>query len=239
MSAALLGSSIVCRTVPGPTTKLLAQLRRGAIQYCILALLRDDDRYGFELTRTLAAADGLVTSDGTVYPLLARLRRERLVETTWRESTEGPPRRYYHLTGVPTTSLRNPTHMDDIPSQDPATARQTGHKPVAALASSFPDAESCAERPGLRALLLRPGRSRLRASLHSGQFTRALGHRVYSVSRRWGGGSEPCEAKLRTPIAPFERFNVRASHPPIPTYNSATIPKTKRAQQIAKRRSTD
>ncbi len=88
----------MCRTVPGRTTKLLAQLRRGAIQYCILALLRDDDRYGFELSRTLAAADGLVTSDGTVYPLLARLRREGLVETTWRESTQGPPRRYYHLT---------------------------------------------------------------------------------------------------------------------------------------------
>jgi PadR family transcriptional regulator PadR len=84
--------------VPGGTTKLMAQLRRGSIQYCVLALLRDGDRYGFELTRTLADADGLVTSEGTVYPLLARLRQDGLVETRWEESTQGPPRRYYRLT---------------------------------------------------------------------------------------------------------------------------------------------
>ncbi len=86
------------RMVPGGEAKLLAQLRRGSIQYCVLALLRDGDRYGFELTRELAGADGLVTSEGTVYPLLARLRHERLVETTWQESSQGPPRRYYRLT---------------------------------------------------------------------------------------------------------------------------------------------
>jgi PadR family transcriptional regulator PadR len=84
--------------VPGSEAKLLAQLRRGSIQYCVLALLRDGDRYGFELTRELADADGLVTSEGTVYPLLARLRQEGLVETTWQESSQGPPRRYYRLT---------------------------------------------------------------------------------------------------------------------------------------------
>jgi PadR family transcriptional regulator PadR len=84
--------------VPGGEAKLLAQLRRGSIQYCVLALLRGGDRYGFELTRQLAGADGLVTSEGTVYPLLARLRQEGLVETTWQESSQGPPRRYYRLT---------------------------------------------------------------------------------------------------------------------------------------------
>jgi PadR family transcriptional regulator PadR len=84
--------------VPGGEAKLMAQLRRGSIQYCVLALLRDRDRYGFELTRELAGADGLVTSEGTVYPLLARLRHEGLVETTWQESSQGPPRRYYRLT---------------------------------------------------------------------------------------------------------------------------------------------
>lgn len=73
-------------------------MRRGAIEYCVLALLREREMYGFELTRTMAAADGLVTSEGTVYPLLARLRREGLVETSWQESAQGPPRRYYRLT---------------------------------------------------------------------------------------------------------------------------------------------
>lgn len=46
----------------------------------------------------LVHAEALVTSEGTLYPLLARLRKERLVITTWRESDAGPPRRYYRLT---------------------------------------------------------------------------------------------------------------------------------------------
>ena len=84
--------------VPGSADKLMTQMRRGAIEYCVLALLRDRERYGFELTRALSDADGLVTSEGTVYPLLNRLRRDGLVDTFWQESTQGPPRRYYRLT---------------------------------------------------------------------------------------------------------------------------------------------
>ena len=74
---------------------VLSQLRRGVVEYCVLALLRDDERYGFELVRLLG---DLVTSEGTIYPLLGRLRRDGAVETTWRESAAGPPRRYYRLT---------------------------------------------------------------------------------------------------------------------------------------------
>lgn len=84
--------------VTGSTAKLMAQMRRGAIEYCVLALLRGQDRYGFELTRSLSEADGLVTSEGTVYPLLSRLRNDGLVESFWQESSQGPPRRYYRLT---------------------------------------------------------------------------------------------------------------------------------------------
>jgi PadR family transcriptional regulator, regulatory protein PadR len=76
----------------------LSQLRRGALEYCVLALLRQGERYGFELVRKLGEVDGMVTSEGTIYPLLSRLRRDGLVETTWRESESGPPRRYYRLT---------------------------------------------------------------------------------------------------------------------------------------------
>jgi PadR family transcriptional regulator PadR len=75
----------------------LAQLRRGVIEYCVLALLRDGERYGFELVKLLGAA-GLLSSEGTIYPLLARLRGDGAVATTWRESSSGPPRRYYPLT---------------------------------------------------------------------------------------------------------------------------------------------
>lgn len=76
----------------------MSQLRRGTLPYCVLALLRDGERYGFELVRALGEVDGMVASEGTIYPLLSRLRREGLVETTWRESHSGPPRRYYRLT---------------------------------------------------------------------------------------------------------------------------------------------
>jgi PadR family transcriptional regulator PadR len=79
-------------------TSLVAQLRRGTLEYCILALLRSEDRYAFDLVRDLALIDGMVTSEGTIYPLLARLRRDGMVASTWQESPSGPPRRYYRLT---------------------------------------------------------------------------------------------------------------------------------------------
>jgi len=77
---------------------LLAQMRRGMLQYCVLSLLADEERYGFDLVRGLAEMDGMVTSEGTIYPLLSRLRRDGLVESNWQESPSGPPRRYYRLT---------------------------------------------------------------------------------------------------------------------------------------------
>ena len=77
---------------------LAAQLRKGILEYCVLALLARRPRYGFELVRTLGAVDGLVTSEGTIYPLLSRLRKEGHVTTEWRESDEGPPRKYYGIT---------------------------------------------------------------------------------------------------------------------------------------------
>lgn len=92
--------------VVGDTEKQMTQMRRGAIEYCVLALLQSGDRYGFEITRELAEADGLVTSEGTVYPLLTRLRNDGLVETYWQESTEGPPRRYYRITSQGESALR-------------------------------------------------------------------------------------------------------------------------------------
>lgn len=79
------------------TSSLMAQMRRGAVEYCVLALLRDRDMYGFELTRALSTAGGLVTSEGTIYPLLTRIRKDGLVETFWEPSPQGPPRRYYRI----------------------------------------------------------------------------------------------------------------------------------------------
>ena len=77
---------------------LLAQMRRGVLQFCVLALLAEDERYGFDLVRALGEVEGMVTSEGTIYPLLSRLRRDGLVASRWLESTQGPPRRYYQAT---------------------------------------------------------------------------------------------------------------------------------------------
>ncbi|MBD8607168.1 PadR family transcriptional regulator [Aeromicrobium sp. CFBP 8757] len=76
----------------------LSQLRRGALEYCVLALLQDEPRYAVDLVTELGRHPSLVTSEGTIYPLLSRLRKEGLVLTEQRESEQGPPRRYYQLT---------------------------------------------------------------------------------------------------------------------------------------------
>ncbi|MBR7744764.1 PadR family transcriptional regulator [Phycicoccus sp. BSK3Z-2] len=83
--------------VPGERG-VLTQLRRGALEYCVLALLEPEELYGLDIARRLGQDRVLMDGEGTLYPLLARLRRSGLVGTTWQESTEGPPRRYYGLT---------------------------------------------------------------------------------------------------------------------------------------------
>ncbi len=84
--------------VVGQTRDPLTELRRGVLEHCVLAVMRKEESYAFEIVRVLSNAGGLVTSEGTIYPLLSRLRRDGLVQTTWRESESGPPRRYYRLT---------------------------------------------------------------------------------------------------------------------------------------------
>lgn len=77
---------------------ILTHLRRGVLEYCVLAMLRGGSLYGLDIARRLSAEGVLLGGEGTLYPLLARLRKSGLVETTWQESAEGPPRRYYQLT---------------------------------------------------------------------------------------------------------------------------------------------
>ncbi|HLX34667.1 MAG TPA: PadR family transcriptional regulator [Candidatus Limnocylindrales bacterium] len=84
--------------VAGETRDSMTELRRGVLEHCVLAVMRDRESYAYEIVRVLSDAGGLVTSEGTIYPLLSRLRRDGLVDTTWRESDAGPPRRYYRLT---------------------------------------------------------------------------------------------------------------------------------------------
>ncbi|HSW42153.1 MAG TPA: PadR family transcriptional regulator [Patescibacteria group bacterium] len=83
--------------VPGETRDPLTELRRGVLEHCVLAVLRERESYAFDIVRMLSSAGELLTSEGTIYPLLARLRRDRLVTTVWRASDAGPPRRYYRI----------------------------------------------------------------------------------------------------------------------------------------------
>lgn len=74
-----------------------AQMRKGVLEYCILSVLRDNDAYVAEILDTLKDAKLLVV-EGTIYPLLTRLKNAGLLNYRWEESTGGPPRKYYGLT---------------------------------------------------------------------------------------------------------------------------------------------
>jgi PadR family transcriptional regulator PadR len=90
--------------VPGDDV-ILTHLRRGALEHCVLAMLEQEQLYGLDIARRLTPDGVLMSSEGTLYPLLARLRKAGLVDTTWQESLEGPPRRYYSLTSDGRSSL--------------------------------------------------------------------------------------------------------------------------------------
>ncbi len=72
------------------------QLKKGVLELCVLSLLKTTDRYGYELIAEISR--NIEISEGTIYPLLRRLKNEGYVETYLEESSEGPPRKYYRLT---------------------------------------------------------------------------------------------------------------------------------------------
>lgn len=74
-----------------------AQMRKGVLEYCILSILNGQDKYASEILSTLKDAKMLVV-EGTIYPLLTRLKNAGLLNYRWEESTSGPPRKYYTLT---------------------------------------------------------------------------------------------------------------------------------------------
>lgn len=80
------------------TDNWATQLRKGMLELCILNAIRGGSIYGYDIVRMLRKVDGLVISEGTVYPILSRLKREGLVRTTIQDSSEGPPRKYYEVT---------------------------------------------------------------------------------------------------------------------------------------------
>ena len=83
------------------------QLKKGALDLCVLALLSRADNYAYEIASKLAEAIGM--GEGTIYPLMRRMQADGLVETYLVESTAGPSRKYYRLTPAGKTSLATQT----------------------------------------------------------------------------------------------------------------------------------
>jgi PadR family transcriptional regulator, regulatory protein PadR len=79
------------------------QLKKGALDLCVLALLSRGDSYAYEIASRLAEAIGM--GEGTIYPLMRRMQSDGLVETYLVESSAGPSRKYYRLTGAGQTSF--------------------------------------------------------------------------------------------------------------------------------------
>ena len=84
--------------VPEPIDKWEVQIRKGCLEMAILASLWSGRLYGLEILRRLADGSDLIVPEGTVYPLLSRLKAEGLLESEWVEAEAGHPRKYYRLT---------------------------------------------------------------------------------------------------------------------------------------------
>ena len=77
-----------------------AQLRKGCLEMAVLASLWNGRLYGLEILRVLERDSSLVLAEGTIYPILNRLRTESLVRSEWVEAEAGHPRKYYELTNI-------------------------------------------------------------------------------------------------------------------------------------------
>ena len=81
------------------------QLKKGVLDLCVLAFLDKGDSYGYDLADSLTQK--VQVADGTVYPILRKLAQDGCVETYLKESQNGPPRKYYHLTDSGRDRLRS------------------------------------------------------------------------------------------------------------------------------------
>ncbi|MFQ5967123.1 MAG: PadR family transcriptional regulator [Acidimicrobiia bacterium] len=79
------------------TMERSSQLLKGVLDMCLLALISEEPSYGYEMVGKLQDRGLTLVSEGSIYPLLSRLQRRRLVEAYFEESKEGPPRKYYRI----------------------------------------------------------------------------------------------------------------------------------------------
>src|SRR3954453_10112692 len=81
-----------------------SSIRKGMLEFLVLKIIAADQVYAADILQDLNATD-FATQEGTLYPLLSKLRREELVDYEWKESESGPPRKYYKLTQKGRTQL--------------------------------------------------------------------------------------------------------------------------------------
>lgn len=109
--------------------KWTVQSRKGLLELCVLNALQGGERYGYDLVKALVARPGLGITEGTIYPLMSRLRSQGLVKAQLVESREGPARKYYSLTvdGRKMAKMMN-EHLDIVMKSIRALRREGGGK---------------------------------------------------------------------------------------------------------------
>ena len=101
-----------------------AQMRKGVLEYCILSILNNGEAYPSEIIDQLKKAK-LIEVEGTLYPLLTRLKNAEILSYRWEESTSGPPRKYYQLTSNGTDFLKElATTWDELVKAVELTGKQ-------------------------------------------------------------------------------------------------------------------
>jgi PadR family transcriptional regulator PadR len=81
------------------------QMRKGILEYCILSIIKNNEAYASDIIDKLKEAK-LIVVEGTIYPLLTRLKNANILQYKWEESVSGPPRKYYTLTTDGETFLK-------------------------------------------------------------------------------------------------------------------------------------
>ncbi len=77
--------------------KSKTQMRRGVLEMCVLSIISEEESYPSDIIEKLKEVE-LIVKEGTLYPLLSRLKKDGLLQYSWKESTQGPPRKYFQLT---------------------------------------------------------------------------------------------------------------------------------------------
>ena len=85
--------------------KMTTQLKKGVLDLCVLKILTNRDHYGYELVQKISKS--MEITEGTIYPLLKRLKDNKLLSTYLKESDEGPSRKYYKLTELGNETFKN------------------------------------------------------------------------------------------------------------------------------------